>query len=139
MSDSGVPPRISFSVHRPRAELADYVGLIWFVRATADCTREKVLPNGVVELIVNLGPYLKEVDPADFSRFQVYKEAWIAGLQEDVLIIEAFDYADLVGIRLTPCGITPFLRDSPALLTNTVVACSNIFGRILEPFQDHHG
>jgi AraC-like DNA-binding protein len=104
-----------------RPPLDAYVELFWFVRGRPDYEREKVLPNGVIELIFNLGQPHKVVDANDPTRSVSFFDAWLAGLQERFLVIQAHDDFDLIGIRFRPGGATPFLRFSPAELTNVVV------------------
>jgi AraC-like DNA-binding protein len=110
----------------PSPRLSGFVETFWFVRGRPDYVREKVLPNGVIELIFNLGPPHMVVDALDPSRTLPFYDAWFAGLQERSLVIQAFDAFDLVGIRFKPGGAAPFLRFSPAELTNHVVECSSL-------------
>ena len=105
--------------------LEAYVEAFWFVRGRPDYSGEKVLPNGVVELIFNLGAPHKVIESDDGTRFRTFFDTWLAGLQERYLVIEAVDDFDLVGIRFRPGGATPFLRSSPAELTNNVVECGD--------------
>jgi AraC-like DNA-binding protein len=97
--------------------LADYVEAFWIVQGRPDYLREKVLPNGVIEVIFNLGSPHRVVSPRPGTFF----DAWIAGLHEHHLIIEAESDFDLVGIRFKPGGAAAFLRFSPAQLTNSVL------------------
>ncbi len=122
--------------HVPRPPLSMFVELIWFVRGKPDYLREKVLPNGALELIINLGPYHKVVDEQDPARFRVYKEAWVAGMQEGSLLIEAFDESDLVGVRFKPGMAAPFLRLSPEEFTNRVIECEELFGGLLQEVRE---
>lgn len=71
----------------PKPPLSRFIELIWAVQGTPDYTREKVLPNGAIELIINLGSYHKVVSKAAHRRFEVYRESWLAGLQEESIII----------------------------------------------------
>src|SRR5262245_22050199 len=87
--------------------------------------REKVLPNGALELIFNLGSPHKVVDPDDFRRFTLYRRSWIAGLQDKFLIIQATHGSNLVGVRFRPGGAYPFLRFPISELTNQVVECGD--------------
>jgi hypothetical protein len=86
----------------PGPPLAAYVELFWFVQGRPDYVREKVLPNGAIEFIVNLGAAHKVVDRWDGSRCRLFDQAWLAGLQEDFLLVEAVEDFDLVGVRFRP-------------------------------------
>ena len=110
----------------PSRALAPYVELIWMLDGRPTYHHEKVLPNGALELIFNLGSPHKVVDPTDFRRFTLYRKSWVAGLQEKFLIIQATHGSNLVGVRFRPGGGYPFLHFPIAELTNRVVECGDL-------------
>lgn len=120
----------------PPPPLARHVELIWVLEGTPAYTREKVLPNGAVELIFNLGSPHKVVDRDDFGRFTIYRESWIAGMQAEPLVIEALRESRLVGVRFRPGGATPFLGFPVSELTGRVIECGEIFGRELDETRE---
>lgn len=111
--------------------LSRFIELIWAVKGTSNYTREKVLPNGAIELIINLGSYHKVVSKVDDRQFEVYRESWIAGAQEDYILIEALRESDLIGIRFRPGGAYPFLRFPVSEITNKVIESDLIFGTLM--------
>lgn len=111
-----------FHLTRPGPPLDTFVDCFWSVQETGGLERDKVLPNGVLELIINLGAcHHGVVDPRAPTGVRPYREAWIAGLQERWLLIDSVWETDLVGIRFKPGGAYPFLRLSMAELTNRVL------------------
>jgi len=105
----------------PRPPLDRYVEIIWRVQGTSQVSREKVLPNGAVELIINLGSPHLLLDPRAPRRSTVYRESWLAGIQERFVVIEAVQETDLIGIRFRPGGAYAFLGLPMLELTNRVV------------------
>lgn len=121
--------RISF--HLPPPPLRPWVEALWIVRGADPGRRERVLPNGAIELILNLGaPHA--VVRADGSR-DLFRRAWVSGLQEGPIVIEATEDTDLLGVRFRPGGLGPFLRAPAGELTGLVVEHDDLFGRELEP------
>jgi len=53
--------------------LSRFVECLWAVTGTAGHKRERVLPNGVVEVIINLGSFHKVLARDDYSREQLFK------------------------------------------------------------------
>src|SRR5687768_15564939 len=51
----GPPSSVRISLHLPPPQLRPWVEALWVVRGADPGRREQVLPNGAVELIVNLG------------------------------------------------------------------------------------
>jgi methylphosphotriester-DNA--protein-cysteine methyltransferase len=94
---------------------------VWEAQGIGDHTHEKVLPNGVVELIVNLGAPQRVVDPDDPSRFTRYASSWVAGAQRSFIVIASEVDCDLVGIRFRPGGAYALLGAPMSALTDAVV------------------
>jgi AraC-like DNA-binding protein len=105
----------------PRVPVCECVELIWLTRGPENLRPEKVLPNGVVELIVNLGPPHRVVDPDDPTRYHRYHDSWLAGMQRSFLVIAAEQDSELVGIRFRPGGAHALLRRPVSEFTDRVV------------------
>src|SRR5262245_42480231 len=87
----------------PRPPLSRYIQLIWFVRGTPPA-REKILPNGVVEVIMNLGSPHRVIDETAPHRVTTYRDSWVAGIQRGAILISPVRESNLVGIRFKPGG-----------------------------------
>ena len=95
----------------PRFPLSQFVQVIWLVRGQLFYRREKVIPDGTMELILNFGPPYRvyEDDPEQQTpRFYQTRKAWIVGTQEEYLMIEPEGRTDLMGFRFHPGGAYPF-------------------------------
>jgi AraC-like DNA-binding protein len=110
-----------FRPHVPRGPLCRFVQLIWIARGQAAHRRERVLPNGVVELIVNLGNPHKTVGAGEHPRESTFRDSWIAGIQNRHLVIESVEGTDLIGIRFRPGGARALLDHPLSTLTDHVV------------------
>ena len=87
--------------------------------------RETLLPNGALEIMVNLGP-MHEVH-SDQGRGR-WTQSWISGLQERALDIETRDGTHLVTARLHPLGAVALLGDHVAAVVNRIVRIETILG-----------
>ena len=101
MSTEVIP---SFIVHVPGPPLSRYVECLWRAEGITSHKRERVLPNGVVEVIINLGSHHKVLARDDYSREQLHRDSWVAGIQNRHLVIESLRETDLLGIRFRPGG-----------------------------------
>jgi AraC-like DNA-binding protein len=110
-----------FVAYTPRPPISRHVALIWQAFDQPNPRQEKVLPNGVVELIFNLGPPQRVVDPGDPGRFTRYHASWLAGMQRSFLIIAAEHTSELLGIRFRPGGAHALLRRPLAEFNDRVV------------------
>jgi AraC-like DNA-binding protein len=93
-----------FRGYLPSIPLRAFVELIWMVDGPSDSAVERVLPNGVVELILCFGPPSRVVRSAGFTR---YRRAWIAGLQRGPLDIASEEATHLLGVRFRAGGAAP--------------------------------
>lgn len=110
-----------FVAYAPSPPISRHVAVIWQAFDLPSPRHEKVLPNGVVELIVNLGPPQRVVEPDDPTRFTRYHASWLAGMQRSFLVIAAEQTTELLGIRFRPGGAHALLRRPLAEFNDLVV------------------
>ena len=109
----------TFLMYAPPPDLASAVEAIWLARGRTLHRREVVLPNGAVELIVNLADPQWVVASALHPQ-RHYREAFVAGPQRGPLRIEDDGETDLLGVRFRPGGIVPWLRLPLGALTDRI-------------------
>jgi AraC-like DNA-binding protein len=97
-------PLPAFVVHVPQPPLSHYVECLWRAQGLTAHKRERVLPNAVVEVIINLGSFHKILERDDYSCERLYRDSWVAGIQNRHLVIESVRETDLVGMRFRPGG-----------------------------------
>jgi len=110
-----------FRGYIPSAPLNRWIALIWFVDGDLPSVRERVLPNGVVELILNLGDPHRVLPNERPDEYLQFRRAWIAGLQSKPLCIANEGNSHLIGIRFRPGGAYPFLGAPLGEVTNSVI------------------
>ena len=119
------PGRWRFSSAPPDRPLVGIVQEYWEVEGHLTPFRERVLPNGYTELMVNLGPPHQLVTHAGTS---VWEHAWFSGLHERAILIESLDGTHLVSARLHPLGALRLLGPAIAQLVNSVVDLEALLG-----------
>jgi hypothetical protein len=99
-----------FRHYFPSEPLSNYVLMLWYVAGEIPYRREKILPTGTVELIINLAsPY--RVSPGGSLRLQSdSRHIWVAGFQSGFLVNEASDaWVNTIGASFKPGGAFPIL------------------------------
>jgi AraC-like DNA-binding protein len=109
-------------LHKPRPPLDRFVELVtYFVGYQPGHTKERLLPDGAVEIIIDLTDEPKKLyDRNDLSRFTNFRRAWISGMRREWIVIEATPGASMVVIRFRPGGAFPFLGFPVCGITDTV-------------------
>jgi AraC-like DNA-binding protein len=111
----------------PDPDLAGTVEEYWEVEGRTSAFRERVVPNGFVELMVNLGPTHHLLTEWGAT---AWREAWISGLQDRSLFIESLDGTHLVSARLHPIGARHVLGVPMTEVGNSVVDLHAVIGRV---------
>ena len=118
-------------VHRPGPPLHDHVeSITCFAGYEPAHHREKVLPDGAIELIVDLGESPKKLFAGETARPAVdFRRTWIAGMQRRWIVIEAQPNAAMLVIRFRPGGAYPLLALDASELTDSVFSLEDVLGR----------
>jgi AraC-like DNA-binding protein len=117
-----------FFAHEPSPALAPFVETLWGVRGVAHFHVESVLPNGATELMVNLGPRQQVVAYGERDAHDVFRRAWIAGIQDQRLVHASAHGADHVAVRFRPGGAHAFFDLPMDALTDQVVELADLLG-----------
>ncbi|MFL5639683.1 MAG: helix-turn-helix domain-containing protein [Gemmatimonadaceae bacterium] len=109
----------------PCAELAGIVHEYWEVQGRLSPFREAVLPNGYVEVMVNLGPAHRVFEGTGTG---VWDTSWFSGLQERSIFIESLDGTHLASIRMHPLGATQIFGFATSSAANSIVDLDTLVG-----------
>lgn len=129
-------PPLEFWRAVPRAPLAAFVECVWAVRGAGGYRRAQVLPNGALQLMLNFGAPHHVLAFGAREQRQQHRRAWIAGLQDEPLAIEAPEVSDLLAIRFRPGGAHAFLGLPLDALTNQVVDADALLGAALATLHE---
>ena len=110
---------------QPSAELIGVVQEYWEVKGRLSPFREAVLPNGYVELMVNLGPAHRVFEGSGTG---VWERSWFSGLQERSIFIESLDGTHLVSARLHPLGATQLFGFAVPDAANSIIDLEQLIG-----------
>lgn len=102
----------------PDDDLRDVVVEYWEVEGELEAFRETLLPNGCVEVMINLGPPHDVLSAGGRGRWE---RGWFSGLHERALIIESRDGTHLVSARLHPVGAAALFGKPAADAANDIV------------------
>jgi AraC-like DNA-binding protein len=112
----------------PSDALAPFIEVIWGVSGAHDFHSEAVLPNGVVELMVNFGPVQKVVGYGDRVVDESFRRFWVAGIQDRPLVIASPQGANHMGVRFRPGGAHAFFGIPMDELSGRVVDLDLVIG-----------
>jgi AraC-like DNA-binding protein len=109
----------------PDADLATLVVEYWEVEGRLAPFREKILPNGCIEVMFNLGPRHETI--TEHGR-ETWDHSWFSGLQERALDIESKEGTHLVSARLNPVAAWMLFGADGVRAANRVVDLETLIG-----------
>lgn len=114
----------------PNGLLATYVKSIWVSDDyTPASSRERLLPNGASQLIINLGHQkFRHFEAADSQKEKNYDPAVITGIHTRNIFLDSYSRISTMGAVFHP-GALSALFDTPAhTFANQIVSLQNIMG-----------
>jgi AraC-like DNA-binding protein len=124
-------------LHFPQLPLSQFVENIWFYEGfLAGYTREKILPDGAIELMIDLASGPKKIFAAEESEvFRTVSKAWVSGERTRYIIIGA-ENSSMIGIRFRPGGAYPFFNFPISELSDAVTELELIWGSLVDEIRD---
>jgi AraC-like DNA-binding protein len=119
----------------PAPPLSDFVELLWFYQdAETDHTKEKLLPDASMELIIDLSEGPKKLyDNRDLQRYSAYNRCWVSGMQRQFIVLGVEQGSSMMGAHFHTGGAAPFFGFPLSELSGNVVELDLIWKReILE-------
>ena len=121
---------MSPSFYSPGQPLNAFVECFWYFPAyVAGHQRERALPTGTIELVVNLGEgrmrILKDDQDVDGQHFD---RSVVCGPHSRYFVLDTSRSAPVVGIHFRPGGATPFFNLPADELTDRHVALEDLWG-----------
>ncbi len=111
---------------KPVPALSAYVECFWLLEgyAAPAAAPERLLPDGCVELIVNLGERFREFDATGRSALQ--PACLVVGQMTRPVLVAPTGAVELLGIRFAPGGTLPFLPVPPGELTDRITPLADL-------------
>jgi AraC-like DNA-binding protein len=98
---------------------------------------ERLLPDGAIELIIDLTETPKHVySPVDYRPIHAYRGSWISGQHSNHIVIEAAENSCMFGVRFRPGGLFPFIKFPVSELNDCVVDLEFVWGRFVAEIRE---
>lgn len=120
-----------FICHIPAAPLDEFVEMIWFCELDAPLphAQERLLPNGSVELIINLKEdATRTYDRRDNVKFTSMPGSIVTGMHTEFFVIDTSEQELVLGVHFKAGGAFPFLGLPAGELLNLHVALEDLWG-----------
>ena len=115
----------------PAPPLSEFVGLLWLYEGYQQPhKKERLLPDGSMELVVNLNEDLTRVyDPHEPEKFQTLRGPVVVGAHSEFFVIDTAEQHTVAGVHFKPGGAFPFLGLPASALRSVCQASDAHFTR----------
>lgn len=129
---------MEFVLHFPRGPLGRFVEHItYYAGFTPNHSREKLIPDGAIQIIVDLTETPKRLYHGVEGEAGVdFRKAWISGMHRKFIVIESQPNASMMVIRFQPGGAEALFRQRASELTDAVFSLPSVFGDASTSLRD---
>ncbi len=119
-----------FLKQKPLAPLAQFVDVLWLYDGyDVAHEKERLLPDGTVELVINLREdCIRVYDSHRPEEFHTIPGCVVSGPRSEFFVIDTAGEAQTVGVHFKPGGAFPFLGLPSCELHNQSVALEDLWG-----------
>lgn len=119
-----------YAVQVPGPPLDLWVERLWFYSGLeVRHRRERVLPEGTFELMINLTDDPRYLFDGDLSETgTAFRRSWVSGAQSKYLVIDAIQGASMIGVHFRPGGASAVLGIPSDLFRDRVVELEEVWG-----------
>ena len=122
-------PCMLSAVHTPPAPLSAFVANLWSLSDAPSHARERIVPSGTLELVINLDEdEFRIYDSLESSPFRRFPGAIVSGAYDRFFVIDTAEHASVIGVHFKPSGAAPFLGLPPGALAGTHVDLETLWG-----------
>lgn len=120
---------MQFRTYAPIAALGKYIERLWQCSDSPRHRRERILPSGTVELVVNLREdELRIYDPVNPDHYQRLSGAIVSGAYSKPFWIDPAQHASIIGVHFRPGGAASFFGLPIAELADRHVDLESVWG-----------
>lgn len=118
-----------YQSHIPAAPLSQFIDFFFYYEGyKADHAMEKFLPDGSVDLLIDLTDTPKKLfDNEEATSYTTFSKSWISGMKTDYILIDA-SVSNMIGVHFKPGGCFPFVDFPMSELNNQTIQLDMIWG-----------
>jgi AraC-like DNA-binding protein len=118
----------SVSVWQVDPRLTEIVASMWYGVGKTAYQRDRILPSGTSQLLINLGPPQYRIEPGPPEVRVPFVDIWYSGLHQGPIDTEAPHGNALLGVAFTSRGTFPWLGERMDGLSDRIIALADALG-----------
>ncbi|WLD10963.1 helix-turn-helix domain-containing protein [Planctellipticum variicoloris] len=123
--------------HEPAAPLGNFIHHFWDCTDAPSHPRERILPSGTIELVVNLREdEVRIYGSAEPERCRRFPGIVVSGTYAGAFVIDPTQHASMTGVHFRPGGAFPFFGGATGELANSHLGLEDLWGRSAVELQE---
>ena len=118
-----------YLTYAPAPPLSEFVDYFWLFDDGQAPRKERIVPSGTSELVINLRDDEIRIHHPAHSRHRHLSGAVLSGSYSSVLVVDAMQHQSMLGVHFKPGGAFPFLGVLASELTDTHADLMDLWGR----------
>lgn len=114
-----------YVTHRPVPPIDAFVEYLWLLQDAPPHPRERIVPSGTLELVINLAE--DQIRVYDADAVARYPGVVVSGAYRRGFVVDTREHASLVGVHFRPGGARTFLGGRLDALFNRHVALADLW------------
>lgn len=126
-----------YRIHIPAPPLSQFIEFFFYYEGyEAGHTMEKLLPDGSVDLLIDLTDSPKKIfHNEEGTSYSTVNKSWISGMKTDYILIDA-SVSNMIGVHLKPGGCHPFVDFPMVELNNNTIELDTIWGNEVHSLRE---
>lgn len=120
--------RWTVAVCVPAPDLKDIVATLWFGEGQISYARDRILPSGQSQLLINLGPTQYRIVEGPPEQRIPFRDIWYSGLHQGPIDTEIPHGSALLGVAFSAHGSYPWLGSDLSGLADRIIALADALG-----------
>ncbi len=114
----------------PNPPISEFVDYFWLFDGGQTRRKERIVPSGTSELVINLRDDEIRIDSGGQSKHHKrFSGAVLSGTYSSILVIDAMQHESMLGVHFKPGGAFPFLGALASELTDAHANLADLWGR----------
>jgi AraC-like DNA-binding protein len=120
---------VRYLAHQPSSPLREHVEHIWTLSDAPGHARERIVPSGTIELVINVHEDAFRIFNPFAGRERTFRGTIVSGCYSRAFEIDTRAHAHIVGVHFKPGGAARLLGVPPGTLANEHVGLDDLWGR----------
>ena len=123
----------------PKPPLSDFVRMLWYYEGyPAVHAKERILPTGTVEIIINLKEDATRLyDKRDTKKCLRYRGVALSGILTEYAVIDTDEQMHVMGVNFKPGGAFPFFLPPVSELQDLHLSLEDLWGPEANALRDN--